>query len=157
MEEKLKQALKEAVHTFYQKDQKLIEIKGTERACVFRIGIYLQEIIKRDDDLKGLSVDSEYNKKRTAPKKLAKALVRPDLIIHERLSDSSNMLAIEFKGWWNKGGHDKDIEKLKNLTDSHYGYSYRLAIFVQLGEDENLTKYRYFEGGEEVTIPITNS
>ena len=142
MEEKLKKALETAISTFYKRDSALIQIKGTERSCVFRIGIYLHEALMQDDDLKGLSLDCEYNKRGCNSKILNKSQIRPDLIIHKRGTSTSNVLAIEIKGWWNKRNHNKDIEKLKNLTSSDY--SYHFAVFVLLGKDEGATRYKYF-------------
>ncbi len=148
MDHVLVEALKSAIRTFYCRDFGLIECKGTERSCVFRIGIYLQEIMNRRDELRELSLDNEYNKKEKDPKKLDGTLIRPDLIIHKRGSNDSNKLVVEFKGWWNEDGDD--IEKLEKLTNTDFGYSYGLAIFVRLGKTEKDVKYRYFKGGGEL-------
>ena len=143
MNKKLKNIVKQAVQTFYAKDIELIQVKGMEQACVFRIGLYLNEIMKNYPELNDLHLDCEYNKSN-----------RPDLIIHKRNlnndnANQHNTLVVEFKGWWND--NLSDIEKLKNFTSPQYGYHYPLAIFIKLDKNNNKTIYRYFQNGNEIS------
>lgn len=42
--------------------------------------------------------------------------IRPDLLLHKRGVNDSNLLAVEFKGWWSKIKEEHDFQKLKSLT-----------------------------------------
>ena len=129
--------LKESVERFYVSDSILAKTGGMEQACVFRIGLYLHEIIKTNPQFQNLDLDCEYNKNQRGTKRLDGVTVRPDLIIHQRnlnngIANDSNTLIVEFKGWWS---HDtsKDIDKLRKFTGLDEGYIYKLGIFVKLG------------------------
>ena len=154
MNSKLKNIVKQAVQKFYENDIELVQVKGMEQACVFRIGLYLNEIMKNYPELNHLQLDCEYNKSNRGTKMLAGVKIRPDLIIHKRNLNNNhanqyNTLVIEFKGWWNN--NISDIEKLKNFTSPQYGYHYPLAIFIKLGKNHNKTIYRYFQNGNEIS------
>lgn len=154
MNKKLKNIVKQAVQTFYAKDIELIQVKEMEQACVFRIGLYLNEIMKNYPELNDLHLDCEYNKSNRGTKMLAGVKIRPDLIIHKRNlnndnANQHNTLVVEFKGWWND--NLSDIEKLKNFTSPQYGYHYPLAIFIKLDKNNNKTIYRYFQNGNEIS------
>ena len=81
---RLKNLLKNAIEEFYSKDNELIAVKGMEQACVFRIGLYLYNLMQQDSTLSQFDLDCEYNKSNKGPKILDNAKVRPDLIIHKR-------------------------------------------------------------------------
>ena len=57
----LKNILKRAINKFYQKDGILLEnnLEGMERSCVFRIGIYLQELMDVHVEFNELNLDCE--------------------------------------------------------------------------------------------------
>ena len=153
MNAKMKNIIKQAIHKFYHNDNELIQVRGMEQACVFRIGLYINEIMQNDEQLRHLDLDCEYNKSNIGTKTLAGVKVRPDLIIHKRnLANTNtnqyNTLVIEFKGWWND--NISDIEKLKNFTNIELGYHYPLAIFIKLGKNFETTSYRYFHNGTEI-------
>ena len=114
---KLKEILNISLKQFYEKDKILVEQKGMEQACVFRIGLYLNEQLKRNPELNCLNLDCEYNKSNFGAKITPrfKKGTRPDLIIHERnlepnISNDNNIFIIEFKGWWNNTTK-RDIQK----------------------------------------------
>ena len=145
--------LKEAVLKAYKYDKSLIEVGGMERAFVFRIGVYLNKLIRKSY-FKGLKLDSEYNKNlgsRKSTKSFSNGIV-PDLIIHKRKSNCCNKIAIEFKGWWERkpSHHYRDIKKLEDLTsqDNDNEYKYLLGVFVELGKGK--ATCLYFINGSEV-------
>ncbi|PCJ39716.1 MAG: hypothetical protein COA81_09965 [Alphaproteobacteria bacterium] len=145
----LQKPLKDAIAEFYEKERELLKHKGIEQAMVFRIGIYLNELLKKTS-LKDHSLDCEYNKKGKDPKTEIDdgTAIRPDMLIHKRGSGrDNNILAIEFKGWWNTN-RSKDIEKLKNLTKPNGGYKYKLGVFVVL--EERSAEYSFFKGGKKI-------
>ena len=89
-EEKLLKALEE----LYEKDGELLEIRANERSITFRLGIYLDELFRKE----GLIVDSEYNRKEDRPKALVgKKYTYPDLIVHKRKTHKDNRMVLEIK------------------------------------------------------------
>ncbi len=145
----LKNFLEESIKEFYDKDSLLSERKGMEQACVFRIGLYLQERLKKAK-ISDVVVDCEYNKNGDHPKKTLMFLegVRPDLLIHKRGDNTKNLLVVEFKGWWNRA-KNRDEDKLKSLTSSKDVYHYLLGAFVRLGK-ENIQELEYYANGEKL-------
>ena len=145
----LKNFLEESIKEFYDKDSLISERKGMEQACVFRIGLYLQERLKKAK-ISDVVVDCEYNKNGDHPKKTLMFLegIRPDLLVHKRGDNTKNLLAVEFKGWWNKS-KNRDEEKLKSLTSPDEEYQYLLGAFVRLGK-ENMQELEYYANGEKL-------
>lgn len=111
----------------YQKDKIQLPNDINERASVFRIGHYLANIIENDGYFESYHVDVEYNRDLDSVKTLDKIMIIPDLIIHERGTNSNNLVAIEFKK--NKDSK-KDKEKLEKLINSNYGYNYKNVYFI---------------------------
>ncbi|MEF2673322.1 MAG: hypothetical protein U0M86_01970 [Dialister invisus] len=72
-EKLLKAKLLKALEKLYEKDGELLEIRANERSITFRLGIYLDELFRKE----GLIVDSEYNRKEDRPK----ALVGKNILI----------------------------------------------------------------------------
>lgn len=145
----LKNFLEESIKEFYDKDSLLSERKGMEQACVFRIGLYLQERLKKAK-ISDVVVDCEYNKNGDHPKRTVMFVegVRPDLLIHKRGDNTKNLLVVEFKGWWNRA-KNRDEDKLKSLTSSKDVYHYLLGAFVRLGK-ENIQELEYYANGEKL-------
>lgn len=151
----LKNILKAALNEFYQNDAKcLLAVKGMEQACVFRIGLYMQNIMNKQPTLSTLNLDCEYNKCFNQPKTTPrhKRGARPDLIIHKRnlnpdKPNNENIMVIEFKGYWNKN-IKSDIEKLEDFTSCLCGYHYKLGAFVYLNKTN--FEIRYYKDGEQL-------
>ncbi|MCM1266022.1 MAG: hypothetical protein NC200_07470 [Candidatus Gastranaerophilales bacterium] len=147
--EKLKSILEEALKRFYDSEaQEFLSKKGVERSCVFRIGMYIQDLMWHDIDkyYNDLNLDCEYNKDFGQPKRNDKnEIVSPDLIIHKRNTDI-NLMVIEFKGYWNTNT-DGDLVKLKEFTKPDGKYRYKLGALVVL--NKNNTEITYFENGAE--------
>ena len=153
-DDKLKELLKFSLNRFYKQDKLLVKRKGMEQACVFRIGLYINDLLKNDEHLKFFDLDCEYNKNNYGLKvtpRFPKGS-RPDWIIHKRnldltFSNKNNIFIIEFKGWWNKT-IERDIEKLEDFTSPYIGYHYQLGAFVKLNIDDYEIRF-YKEGREE--------
>lgn len=145
----LKKLLEESIKEFYAKDSLLSKRKGLEQACVFRIGLYLQERLNQEQ-IPDVVVDCEYNKNGDHPKKTVMFVegVRPDLLIHKRGDNTKNLLVAEFKGWWNKS-KNRDEDKLKSLTSPYDEYHYLLGAFVRLGK-KNIQELEYYADGEKL-------
>ena len=125
-EEKLLKALEE----LYEKDGELLEIRANERSITFRLGIYLDELFRKE----GLIVDSEYNRKEDRPKALVgKKYTYPDLIVHKRKTHKDNRMILEIKSA--EGNDNKrfnnDKEKLEAFTEEKpYEYKIGAHIFI---------------------------
>lgn len=150
----LNHVLLHAIQKFYKMDGILLENnrEGMERSCVFRIGVYLQQLIDCHIEFDGLNLDCEYNKSNEGRKLLDGEPVIPDLIIHKRnlnnpVTNDNNTMIIEFKGHWNHN-EDNDYNKLRKFTLSSGEYGYQLGVFVRL----NMNDYelKYFKNGQEV-------
>ncbi|TYZ06174.1 hypothetical protein FY528_19305 [Hymenobacter lutimineralis] len=119
----------------YQNDAELIRRTGMEQAVSFRFGIYLLRQCQQLDWLRQRDFDMEYNKNGLYPKRTPRRPngVRPDLIIHTRNSNDSNILVIEIKGWWNPESRDNDRIKLEDFVHQDGEYKYGLGVFLDVG------------------------
>jgi hypothetical protein len=154
-EKKLLILLKAAIDKVYKEERGIFDCtggsrRGLEQAFVFRTGLYLNDLIK-ETQYAHLDLDCEYNKNQNGIKSTERFPqgVRPDLLLHRRGSNEENILAVEFKGWWNKNTK-KDIMKLEDLTLPWDNYKYLIGVFVHIGKDFSECKYRYFIGGNEI-------
>lgn len=121
------------------------------RSCliILQIGLYINELLKQDEQLKELDLDCEYNK-NMSKSKLTPSLkkgTRPDLIIHRRNKVKNNFI-IELKGWWNKETL-RDIKKLEEFTTLDK-YNYKLGVFVVLTKNFENLKLRFFKNVQEI-------
>jgi len=107
LKERLQQKVMQALDMLYERDKYLISNNKngnrnnhvSERAIVFRFGIYLEEVLKCDSEFAKYNLDSEYNRNIDAKKQLPEREngVYPDLILHKRGSNDDNILVIEIK------------------------------------------------------------
>ncbi|WFN35903.1 hypothetical protein L1994_06970 [Methanomicrobium antiquum] len=111
----------------------------SERAIVFRFGIYLQELMSANECLKYYHLDCEYNRNVDIIKKMGINAIIPDLIIHKRGSMKNNLLVLEIKTWWNPDNKE-DIEKINKLIDpeGEYKYKFGLSIIIEKNYPPNL-------------------
>ena len=129
----VKKRLENAICLLYTKDKYLLEVKINERSITHRLGLYLQDAFKDWD------VDCEYNRYGDDPKRLPlgssnrKDSVYPDIIVHKRGVQESNLLAIEAK---KMGNNDKelDLKKLRRYRQE-LGYAYAVLLKVYTGEN----------------------
>ena len=146
-------ALKEAIDNVYRETPSLIQRQGLEQAIVFRIGVNLEPKLSECGLPSQVVMDCEYNKHLGGIKIIpwnnekGEKSSRPDLIFHQRNTNSSNLMIVEFKGWWNTDLDD--LKKLKALTDAGGDYKYKLGIFVKLNETK--PEYTFFQNGQEVS------
>jgi hypothetical protein len=114
----------------------LAEVKEyvSERAIVFRFGIYLQKLMWDNEYLKDYHLDCEYNRNKNIIKKSDFERIIPDLIIHKRGSMEENLLVIEFKSWWNQDNY-WDKEKIKNLTNPEGDYKYKFGVSIIINKE----------------------
>ena len=137
MKNKLENIIKEACEKLYKEDKYLIKFHVCERAIVFRFGIYLEEIMRRDEQLKKYNLDNEYNRNIKQPKLLPYHIrgVYPDLIIHKRGNNRNNLMIMECKTEWNNDIED-DLDKINYFVNSEgrYKYKYGISIIFNINE-----------------------
>jgi len=126
-----------SLSNLYQNDLEIINRGGMEQAVSFRFGIYLLGECQQIDWLRDFDFDMEYNKNGNSPKKTPRRPrgTRPDLIIHTRNCNLSNILIVEIKGWWNLEDRNIDRIKLEDFTNQQGEYSYGLGVFLDLYKD----------------------
>ena len=94
--DELKLYLKQAIDRVKDEDRHLLDINGNERSIAARLAMYLQEYFTNYD------VDVEYNRDREGVKRLRRnegiqCRVQPDVIVHRRGDEKSNLMVIEMK------------------------------------------------------------
>lgn len=166
--------VKQGVDELLVGDWELLERNLSERCITHRMAMYLDALFPDHN------VDCEYNgnvdevgdRKRVdllfnelrekglltprqltaAEKEVVDKLVYPDIIIHKRGNNESNLCIIEIKKSTSAVSREYDYLKLKAYTDRSPARAlrYQLGIFVELGCGESAGKieYHYFEDGD---------
>jgi hypothetical protein len=133
-EDQVRRKLESAIRKLCQRDKYLLERDVNERSITHRLAMYLQAEFPKMD------VDCEYNRRDFDIKRLEfyptdsrtddtdARTVYPDIIVHERGAQGSNLLVIEAKKSTNSSGFDR--EKLKAFkSDPRLHYEH--AVFLQ--------------------------
>lgn len=126
----IKGKFKDALVKLYQDDFSLIERRCSERSIVFRLGLYLAYSLADC----GLDVDCEYNKNGDRPKALLERRFNfPDIIVHKRESNESNLLIAEVKtpNDTQPEHFQNDAAKLRGFTHE-VPYSYKWGVHVYI-------------------------
>jgi len=147
-----------SLNTLYENEEYLFENGVSERNLVFILQdtfiCFLKNIIKT----KKYSVDCEYNRNVFNERKYKEIIyegknhkIFPDFILHERGSNSNNILAIEFKNFNNNKIAEikKDCMKLKAVTNNSGMYKYKLGLFIKFGINRDKVIVRKFINGKE--------
>lgn len=153
--ELLIELLKQSVEKCYAQDMALIE-RSMEQASVARIFYYMQRAIDTEEkfeELQEYNLDCEYNKNGEEIKFTERCPkgTKPDLILHKRGENASNLLVVEFKAncardrQYRNFGKSKDIIKLEDFTNGAI-YNYFLGVFVKLSLGR--ADYQYFQNGQ---------
>jgi len=140
----LKNAVENAVQSFLDNDNDLLDLKVYEPAVSHRIAFYLE----RDFFNKGIHVDCEYDKRLDREKPGPNETpMRPDIVVHTRNTQENNLIAIEVKK--NHVGK-RDIAKLQMLTQKNELYEYQLGVSVCFVTNKG--QYRWFIEGIETQL-----
>lgn len=154
-----------SVQKLFKKDRVLILSNINERTITHKLAEYLQ------DDFNDFNVDCEYNrsfdqiKKLEVPKDLLKLKVAsnvkwddteaktiyPDIIVHERKTNSNNILVIEVKKWNNQSSENSDKIKLKSFTRKPFNYKF--GVFLKI-LNENEIRLTFYKDGDQIGNPI---
>ena len=129
-------------------DKTIVENDVNERCLSARFFAYMLKHTRCDPDYSGLVWDPEYNRHGHATKKLDGSDIIPDLILHHRDGDETNILVVEFK---KKGRSVKsDREKLAKLTAPQYDFRYRLGVHIVFGIDK--VTLEWFREGKSISF-----
>ncbi|MCF0126114.1 MAG: hypothetical protein HUJ68_10255, partial [Clostridia bacterium] len=149
----LNDAINSSLDKLYERDLYLISNYASdepnhvsERAIVFRFGVYFDELLK--EKLPDYNLDSEYNRNKAEKKFLPswEDGCFPDIIVHKRGSNDFNLLVIEFKTWWNSNQTD-DKQKIQQFCSSDT-YQYKYGATVLLGKTRPEVKIELFDKNE---------
>ena len=155
--DKAKCYLEQATARVEEEDRHLLEIDVSERCIAARLAMYLREYFYN------YHVDVEYNRDGEDKKKLHDLVykhdcyrarddegqrVLPDVIVHKRGNNNSNLLVIEMK---KLAAHQADIEKDKlRIRVFRKELDYKFGALVVCETKGNPTIYvKEWEDGEE--------
>ena len=141
-----------ALDDLYKNEQYLLNVKANERNIVSHFSRYFINRLENNDNFNKYDVDCEYNRDVFNEKKYKEIIydkkkhrIIPDMIVHQRGSNSNNILAIEFKTYFNSNKNgENDKLKLQALTDNDSFYRYRMGLHIKLGKTRdkvNIVKY----------------
>ncbi|CAE6858228.1 hypothetical protein R69749_06317 [Paraburkholderia domus] len=131
------EAVARALSELLVNDHDLLSIDANERSITFRFAMYLQS------HFPGWTVDCEYNRDGTEPKRLGHLelyphsdddeakTVFPDVIVHRR-GTRQNHLVLEFKKSTSRVDRQIDLRKLRGYKQQ-LGYEH--ALFVEVGTE----------------------
>ena len=129
--DEVKRYLERAIARVNHADRHLLVVDASERCIAARLAMYLREYFVDYD------VDVEYNRHgdgdnvKRLPCDLDKRTqcpaVLPDVIVHRRGDDDSNLLVIEMKKAPNQSGMDSDRQRLKAFREE---FGYKLGALV---------------------------
>jgi hypothetical protein len=121
--DKVIEIIKACLHKLYTKDEKLLDIKVHEDSLNGRLAGYLRECLENET----IKVDTEYDRHIAGLKKYGvegkSAIV--DIVVHERLTDTNNIAAIECK---KLKMSMTDMEKIRALIGPEFNYRYGITI-----------------------------
>ena len=140
-QKKLFNLLNKSIEKVYTNFSKVIQIEGLEQCLVGIVYAYFFQEIQLSE-YKNLDLNLEYNKNGAFVKSTPNYPngIRPDIILHKIGDNQENKIVVEFKGWWNKQD-ERDIKKLKELTDPTGEYKYLLGVWVMLNKDKPSYKF----------------
>ncbi|AHB14116.1 hypothetical protein [Dehalococcoides mccartyi] len=150
-----------AYNCFLETERDLLSVNANERSLTHKLAEHIQQTFPE------YNVDCEYNRRgygNNSQKKVVqddgiKKRVFPDIVVHKRKTDHSNLLVIEAKKHSNTDTEQDDF-KLKRFTKTDGDYHYQLGLLLILNlnsiEESTATKYKDGEVVQPSSIPIRN-
>lgn len=151
-----------AVDMLRVNDNYLLKNDVNERSITHKLAMYLDQTFGKEYD-----VDCEYNRNidDSRNRKMIDIIISelesttqsvyPDIIVHKRGRNDSNLLVVEVKKSTNRDNGDFDIKKLECYTDScsSSSFTYTYGVFIKLFASEE--KYinpevLYFKNGKRI-------
>ena len=141
--------VRRAIHSVIKHDVHLLEVGASERSLTHCLAVRLLR------QFPGYSIDCEYNRDGFDVKRLALSwrairdddveavTVFPDIIVHQRGTNSNNLLVIEVKKGFSSTGHEYDIAKLEAFHRD-LGYLHALHLILGMtGSGKNMLQLRW--------------
>jgi hypothetical protein len=142
--DRVERRLNNAIERVMDRDRRLLEDGRSERCVAHRLAVYLEQ------EFEGFNwhVDCEFNrqganrdpKRVTASPHLPEsrkgtglADVSPDIIVHQRGADGTNLLIIEVKIAGDKGIPRDEAKLQRYLTEPHLHYTFAALITYRTG------------------------
>lgn len=122
----IKNIIEQALATLYRVEKELISDKAHEQAISARLMLLLQRL------LPDWNVDVEFNRQgeNRGPKTDAKGIKRkPDIIIHKRGPEGSNLAVILVKCEWNTEPRKNDADVVQSIKEKHH---YQAAFLLEI-------------------------
>ena len=103
---------------------------------MFRFAHYLQNLMDKSGQFNDLNLDCEYNRNGEECKRLPSWPngTYPDVIVHKRGSNDYNLLALEFKTYWNRDTSNDKL-KLSELTNDSLCYKYKRGYSILIEKE----------------------
>lgn len=135
--------LRLGIEVLNEADRSLLTRDVHEQSVGARLAYHLQALFPDHD------VDVEYNRHEADPKRLeidpkcanktndeGETLVRPDVIVHQRGHDFSNLLVLEIKKEGNDEGTDCDVQRIMAFVqDETFDYTCGAVVQYRAGEN----------------------
>lgn len=121
--------------------------------------MYFTNRLKDNNNFSEYNIDCEYNRDIFNEKKYKEIVydekkhkIKPDLIMHKRGSNDCNILAIEFKTYFNYNKKSIKIDRLKlqALTNSELNYKYKIGLLITLGKKRDKVNIVKYINGKEI-------
>ena len=127
-QERIFQALTQALEWLVQYDGDLIDAQPKEECINHKLAQYLEQALREKDLLDGCCVDMEYDKYKEDKKKTSNGRhIRPDIIAHQRESGNrNNLIVIEAKKGY---AISEDKNKVTHLV-SNSDYQYAVGALI---------------------------
>ena len=130
--------MESAIERFNQAEVYLLANDLSERCICSRLAFYIQQELLRSYDFREYVVDVEYNRGsnelENVPKRLYDKNIIIDLIVHKRgffeQYGFDNLFCAELKKTTNREGYDKDKQRLQDMVEPQYGFSYKAGYMV---------------------------
>ena len=140
--EKIKGYLEDAIAKVEDEDRHLLTVNVSERCIATRLAMYLREYFV------GYDVDVEYNRHGNNVKRLLRVVERyprdrdaetrchsvlPDVVVHKRGIDDSNLLVIEMKKSSDIDGMGRDRQRIRAFQ-KQLGYAFGALVVCTTGD-----------------------
>ena len=130
--------MENAIERFNQTEAYLLVNDLSERCICSRFAFYIQQELFESSNFRDYIVDVEYNRGFNRldnnPKCLHGKKIIVDLIAHKRgFSEPygfDNLFCAELKKTTNREGYDKDKQRLQDMVEPQYGFSYKAGYMV---------------------------
>ena len=142
----IKRKIESALRMLLKNDHFLLFDDASEWAICHKFAEYLQ------NQLMGWHVDFDYNRDKYAIKTWRDGIIRPDVIVHIRNTDT-NLLIIQAKKSNNRDHLEENKEQLRWFTLQKEKYKYQfgaLVIFYVDGDFRKLPDVTYFQNGKKL-------